>query len=519
MQNTMYSKEPAQENKGRLIVIGLDGVTWDLIMPWINENKLPVLKKLMKEGVWGELESTIPPLTAPAWVSFATGNNPGKHGVFDFVLPKKSLNNFSPVTTKDIHGVTFYEMLDDYKKKCILINLPVSYPALIDGIVITSLMTMGNNFIFPPKLKEEISELKDYRLTPDMSLIENKRYEAYIEDIRKLEKNRFEVAKNLYKRNWDFFFILFSGTDWVQHIMYDKLISGENNINAMKIYKEIDEYIGWFLDNATQNTNFLVMSDHGFNSYKKVFRVRKWLSNEGYMKFGTKTISPAPPVHRLAKEAEKVSRPSKYIKFPTFLVKRIELVGWARLIYDKFGIRKIFPVKLKTTFSPDIKESRAYGTSTVKCNFGFVYLNDKQRFVNGKIQINDYEKVREEILIKMKDVKDIKTDGNIVKRAWKKEELYSGDQLVFAPDIIFETNKPYTVTNTFVATEYVGRESILNGHALSGIIIAYGPDITFGSKIDGAKIWDIAPTILHMYGVPLPEGLDGKILRKLFNQD
>ena len=70
------------------LILGLDGATWDVIKPLAEEGKLPTLKKLMEEGVWGNLESTIPPVTGPAWVSFATGRNPGKTGVFDFLNRK-----------------------------------------------------------------------------------------------------------------------------------------------------------------------------------------------------------------------------------------------------------------------------------------------------------------------------------------------------------------------------------------------------------------------------------------------
>ena len=58
---------------GKTIVVGLDGATFDLIRPWAAEGYLPVLNKIMQEGAHGELGSTLPPMTAPAWTTFATG--------------------------------------------------------------------------------------------------------------------------------------------------------------------------------------------------------------------------------------------------------------------------------------------------------------------------------------------------------------------------------------------------------------------------------------------------------------
>ena len=66
----------------RLLVIGLDGVGFDLVAPWVEAGKLPGLGRLLDEGAQGPLLSTIPPLTGPAWTSFQTGVNPGKHGIF-----------------------------------------------------------------------------------------------------------------------------------------------------------------------------------------------------------------------------------------------------------------------------------------------------------------------------------------------------------------------------------------------------------------------------------------------------
>ena len=68
----------------RVMVIGLDGATFDLIKPWVREGKLPTFKKLIDTGVHGQLTSTIPHGTIPAWPSFATGCNPGMHSFYDF---------------------------------------------------------------------------------------------------------------------------------------------------------------------------------------------------------------------------------------------------------------------------------------------------------------------------------------------------------------------------------------------------------------------------------------------------
>ena len=68
----------------KMVILGLDGATFDLILPWVQAGKLPHLARLLNRGIAGTLRSTTPPMSPPAWNSFMTGTNPGKHGVYDF---------------------------------------------------------------------------------------------------------------------------------------------------------------------------------------------------------------------------------------------------------------------------------------------------------------------------------------------------------------------------------------------------------------------------------------------------
>ena len=90
------------EDKPRVIVIGLDGATWDLIKPWAKGGELPAFRRLMDEGAWGILESTIPPLSPSAWVSIYTGCKPSKHGIFGFLKRKENSYFYRPISSKDI---------------------------------------------------------------------------------------------------------------------------------------------------------------------------------------------------------------------------------------------------------------------------------------------------------------------------------------------------------------------------------------------------------------------------------
>ena len=147
----------------KVVVIGFDGATFDVLKPLVEKGKLPNLFRMLTEGANGKLRSTTPPLTGPAWVSFATGKNPGNHGCYTFESFEKSIEETRTITTAKILGKTFYELLDSSGKKCVIINLPCSYPPRIKGDLVTSFLTVGPDHVFPKTLENEVPGLKDYR--------------------------------------------------------------------------------------------------------------------------------------------------------------------------------------------------------------------------------------------------------------------------------------------------------------------------------------------------------------------
>jgi predicted AlkP superfamily phosphohydrolase/phosphomutase len=111
----------------KVIVIGLDGATLDLIKPWASMGKLPHLAKIMENGSFGKLRSTIHPLTAPAWSSFMTGKNPGKHGIFDFVtfIPNSYEIRYNNGLSR--RSPSLWRILSDEGKKVIVVNVPLLF--------------------------------------------------------------------------------------------------------------------------------------------------------------------------------------------------------------------------------------------------------------------------------------------------------------------------------------------------------------------------------------------------------
>ena len=137
----------------KTLIIGLDGATFDLILPFVAKGELPCFAYLMKNGAWGELASTLPPVTAAAWPSFMTGENPGKHGILKFTQidsgPETNGDYKQAITSKSFAGRTFFDVMKMNGNRVGAVTIPVTYPPWdINGIMISGFPSPDNNKIY-----------------------------------------------------------------------------------------------------------------------------------------------------------------------------------------------------------------------------------------------------------------------------------------------------------------------------------------------------------------------------------
>jgi predicted AlkP superfamily phosphohydrolase/phosphomutase len=141
----------------KTVLIGIDGATLDLALPWIKEGKLPAFAKIKNKGVHGKLRSTTPYYSAPAWVSMVTGVQPGKHGIYDFF--RTDTPNKNIVNSRYRKAPAIWKMLSNKGKRSIIVNVPGSYPPeKINGVMITGLLTPSpdSNYTYPKELKKAL---------------------------------------------------------------------------------------------------------------------------------------------------------------------------------------------------------------------------------------------------------------------------------------------------------------------------------------------------------------------------
>src|SRR5215470_2793630 len=143
----------------KLLVIGLDGASFNVLDPLIDRGHLPNIANLISKGSRANLETTFPPITAVAWSSFMTGKNPGKHGIFEFVRRDKASDREVAVNASFRHGKAMWDLLGNAGQSVIVHNFPCTYPPRkVHGILISDFMTPRDrrDYTYPSELLDEI---------------------------------------------------------------------------------------------------------------------------------------------------------------------------------------------------------------------------------------------------------------------------------------------------------------------------------------------------------------------------
>jgi len=483
----------------KVIVIGLDGGTWSLLRPWADNGDLPTFKRLLGEGVNGMLQTIIPPITAPAWASFATGKNPGKHGIFDFI--KMEGNNVRMISTEDLRSDTFYDMLSREGFRNIIVGLPLSFPPKKDfnGIIIS-------DFLYPRKEiepKEKSQYLDGYRVWPYYRAWKSR--EELLDAVERTAINRIRTTKKLIvNESWDFFFLHYGETDWISHRLW---VDVRNNTKLSRKAKHIfviaDQFLDWLLRWMDEKCYLFVISDHGFGDCPIKINLNRIFIRERLLKVCPKKTLGFKSVYSNLYGRGKTRLPKFILRFLNYVetnnynlyrkIFEVLLIGKALLLFGKARSRYETGI--------DFENSKVFKPNDE--SFG-IYINEPT--------LEKREKIIKEVIGVLEHAQH---KGNkVFKRVLRREEIYSGAYINEAPDIMSIPNG-FFISKTLDGPLF---EKYADGcqHDFNGIFLAYGPDIRKGIEMKNVGICDIAPTILHIFGLPIPDDMDGRVLAEIF---
>ena len=462
----------------KVIIFGIDGADWNLINSSIKSGSLMVFNEVIQNGFSGALISTIPPFSLPAWTSIFTGTNPGKHGITDIIIREKRVFKIATSNYRMVEPIWCY--LSYKGLKSIIVNEPTTFPPeIINGIMISGMMTpsRSSNFAFPSTI---ISELK--RVTEGYWYeVPNEYYKLIGKDRGKAFNLLNQFATKTFKAGmylaqnyeWNLLVMILTSTDRLQHFYFNY------PEYVKKHYQFIDKMLNDLLNLAiSEDAQLIIVSDHGFKPIKYHFNVNALLKRLGFQKR----------------------------KLPRDLFGRVNprFRSQFKDLFSKIGL-------LTKRYLNENREDAAFAKTASGIHFSNM-LDDIKKRILTKILINNLSKVKG-------------PDGKSpIKEVFKREEITWGSYVNRAPEIILLCNEGYEASSDPFTLEifelpFYKRVRLTGGHRPKGIFLAYGSSIRkHCATKEYIFAWDVAPILLHMLGLAIPDYMDGRVLKEIFKE-
>ena len=454
-------------NKRKVLVIGLDAAPPELVFDKFKD-RLPNLKMMLENGLYGRLRSCDPPITIPAWLSMFTGKGPECLGLYGFRHRKDfSYTEFWIANSHSCKEKTVWDIASDIGKKVCIVGVPPSYPPKeVNGCLISCFITPDTNrdYTYPASLKKEIEDLVgEYMVDVDFRTQER---EKLREQLFEMTEKRFKVIKYLLKEKpWELFIFVEIGVDRVQHAFWkywDKqhhLYQEGNKYESVifDYYKYLDDEIGDLLNIVGKDTTVFVVSDHVVKRMKSAFCINEWLYQQGYLKINRLPEKPTP-----LEEAD---------------------IDWPR--------------------------STAWGWGGYHAR---IFLNLKGRERQGLIEPSDFEKKRDEITEKIKAVKS-PNGKKMETEVFFSKDIYDSaqpDMTIYLDNLNFRSAGTVGHRSLFLGENDTGPDDAV--HDKHGIFVLFDPATKQKGERENLKIIDVAPTILSKLGGNIPEDMEGKVI-------
>lgn len=504
----------------KTMIIGLDGVPLNIIRRWADAGHLPTMKKLMDTGIMGHLRSTIPPTSGPSWSSFVTGMNPGKTGIYDFLYRREDSYQFPPVNAAQRGGTTIWRYLSDAGRQVGVLNLPMSYPVeTINGFMVSGWMTpyTAKDYIHPPELAAELErEVGDYRIYPTETFTENRR-ETFLKASYELLEMRTRTALYLVENKpWDMFTTVFFDTDRFLHQLWHYLDpehpwrtdKEDREVVVRDYFQAVDQTIAQITAHADEDTQIFLLSDHGMGRANNFIVLNNWLLDTGLLRLKGDLWTKLKHV---------MFRRGFTLRNIHQIADRLGLARTAEYVAGYF-VDHLLKLIFLSFMDVDWSQSRAYSFGR---HLGSIYINVKGREPHGIVEPGaEYEAVCDEIEQMAYEFCHPQTGRPLIGEVMRRKDIYSGPFTERAPDLILRPHEPSDIF--FGLADFGHRETVSTVYRYSGMhrdygmLIMNGPGIRQGGTIEGAVIQDIAPTVLHTMGLPVPSDMDGRVLDDAF---
>jgi predicted AlkP superfamily phosphohydrolase/phosphomutase len=457
----------------KVAIIGLDCADPHLMFERFVGD-LPVQRRLMGGGTYGLLESCLPPITVPAWSCMASSKDPGTLGIYGFRNRADfSYDKLTIATSVAVKEPRIWDILSQRGKKVIVLGVPGTYPITRppNGAMVTCFMTpdLNSEYTWPRELKAEIAKVvPDYQL--DVSKFRTNDKEWLVKQIYDMTAARFKLAKHLLTTQpWDFFWMVEMGPDRLYHGFWQYTDPGHHRYqpgnpleNCIRDYhKFIDDQIGELLATMDLNkTAVMWVSDHGAQLMHGGVCFNDWLIQQGYLKL-----------------KEMPTQPTKFAGVQ---------IDWSK--------------------------TRAWGEGGY---YARCFINVEGREPNGQVKKRNYEAFRDELIAKLEGMID-HTGKPMDTKVYKPQDIYDKVNAV-PPDLVvlfgnLNWRSVGTVGNPSIYTFENDTGPDDANHSRYGMYLLHHPSLPARGRVDTATLYDVAPTVLRMFDLPVPKDMRGKSL-------
>ncbi|MBM3472856.1 MAG: phosphodiesterase [Armatimonadetes bacterium] len=461
--------------KRRAMIIGLDCAAPQFVLDAWGE-KLPTTHRLMSNGVYGRLTSTIPPITCPAWMCMSTSKDPGQLGLYGFRnRADYSYENLTIANATHVKEPTLWDILGRQGLKSAVIGVPMTYPPRpLNGWMLTCFLTpsLDSQCTYPASLKDEVREVApNYQV--DVKDFRTDDKDKLLQQIYDMTEQHFAFVRHMAQsKDWDFLFMVEMGIDRLYHAFWRYTASdhrlfepGNKYENVMwEYHKYVDEEMGRLLELVADDTLVLVASDHGAKTMVGGVCINDWLVQQGLL-----TLKEAPAAPR-------------------------------RMDMKDIVWKKLF------------KKTSAWGEGGY---YGRVMVNVEGREPQGVIKPRQYEDFRKELAAAIEAIPD-ENGKPIGTKAFRPEDVYREvrnippDLIVYFGDLDWRSAGTIGNPSVHIFENDTGPDDA--NHDQQGLFILYDPQSDERGELQGASLYDVAPTILERMGLPIPEDMIGQPL-------
>jgi predicted AlkP superfamily phosphohydrolase/phosphomutase len=414
---------------------------------------------LSRQGTLLPVTSVHPWVSSVAWTTLVTGVNPAKHNIYGFIDRDPATHKpFIPLNTQR-RAPTVVELLNRAGRRTVMVNVPVSYPVSpVNGVQIAGFLApkLDERSVYPSGLLPTLAHL-GYRIDTDPHLARKSREEGMADIQDALEKRLRLLLHLLDNEPWDYFHLVVMETDRLHHFFYQQM-EEEHPVwqpAFYDIYRRIDAAIGQVRERLGPQDVLMLASDHGFCTIRREVYYNVALAEAGFL---------------------------KYAGDPSAIQ----------------GVKLEFVAPESAAFILDP---------------GRIYVNLKGREKNGSVTPADYERVRDDLVAWAEGLIDPESGARVVEKAYRREELYAGPHLERAADLILAPVDGYDPKGALWKPYFTHRDEMMVGmHTYSNAMLCVSGTPLADPASGSANILDVAPTILDLLKVAVPDGLDGRSL-------